>query len=134
MYTFQLTINCFQYTRDDNNRVKFCLCTSAFQGYRAHHTNNESFDHTEPQQNRTGLHTHRDSRAPLSVFVASRAEQIAEQSAELSTAVVPCRTWQGPFSQHDSAVQNGAILEPGSIKLQVNNKKIKSLISTFNAK
>lgn len=49
---------------------------------------------------------HRDSTAPLSVFVASRAEQIAEQSAELSTAVVLCRTWRGPFSQHDSAVQN----------------------------
>ena len=60
--------------------------------------------------------THRDSRAPpLSVFVASRAEQIAEQSAELSTAVVPCRTWRGPFSQHDSAVQNGAILEPSPL-------------------
>lgn len=81
----------------------------------AHRTNNESLDHAEPQQNRTGLHAHGDSRAPLSVFVASRAEQIAEQSAELSTAVVPCRTWLGPFSQHDSAVQNGAILEPGPL-------------------
>lgn len=54
--------------------------------------------------------TQGDSRAPLSVFVASRAEQIAEQSAELSTAAVLCRTWQGPFSQHDSAVQNWARL------------------------
>lgn len=33
---------------------------------------------------------------PLCVFAASRAEQIADQSAELSTAAVLCRTWQGP--------------------------------------
>lgn len=54
---------------------------------------------------------------PLPVFVASRAEQIVEQSAELSIAVVLCRTWQGPFSQHDSAEQIEAISS------QFNHKK-----------
>lgn len=61
----------------------------------------------QQQQQNTGRELHRETaEPPLSVFVASRAEQIAEQSAELSTAAVLCRTWQGPFSQHDSAVQN----------------------------
>lgn len=68
-------------------------------------------------------YTHGDSRAPLSVFVASRAEQIAEQSAEFSTAVIPCRTWRSPFSQHDSAVQIGAILEPSPLDYESRNKE-----------
>lgn len=71
--------------------------------------------------------THGESRAPLSVFVASRAEQIAEQSAELSTAVVPCRTWRGPFSQHDSAVQNGAMLEPGPLNYKSRKQQKKKV-------
>lgn len=45
----------------------------------------------------------RDRESPVWVLVASRAEQIAEQNAELSTAILLCRTWRGPFSQRDSA-------------------------------
>lgn len=59
--------------------------------------------------------------------MASRAEQIAEQSAELSTAVVPCRTWRGPFSQHDSAVQNGAILDQGPLDYKSKKNKTKEV-------
>lgn len=90
-----------------------------------HCASNESLNHSEPRPNRSELHAQRAEplHQPHPVFVASRAEQIAEQSAEFSTAVVPCRTWQSPFSQHDSAVQNGAILESTRLQVPKNKKK-----------
>lgn len=103
-----------------------------------HCASNESLNHSEPRPNRSELHAQRAEplHQPYPVFVASRAEQIAEQSAEFPTAVVPCRTWQSPFSQHDSAVQNGAILESTRLQVPKNKKKKgkKKLTLAFIAK
>lgn len=60
-------------------------------------------NHSEPQQQQKKMTAQGETADSLSLFLTSRAEQIAEQSAELSTAVVLCRTWQSPFSQYDSA-------------------------------
>lgn len=50
-----------------------------FPGEDGHYVNTEPLSPVEPQQNEKS----KASRAPLAVFVATRAKQIAEQSAEL---------------------------------------------------
>lgn len=113
---------------DDRYRVS----TSDFKGERAHvQTMGLSIT---LNHNRAGLRT-LTAKPPHTVFVASRAEQIAEHSAELFHSVRPCRTWRGPFSQHDSALQNGATLYPGPLNNKSREEKRKrSLTLTFNLK
>ena len=120
MYTLQLTINCFQNTPAYSSSEY----ASARVRFKGNGPNAQSVSLLIAlSHNTTELHAQRQPSPSFPGWEASRAEQLAEQSAELSTAVVPCRTWPGPFPQHDSAGQNGAILKPGPLDYKSRRKQ-----------